>query len=103
LLSDICRQAGLKLTRQRVEVLHEFARSGEGASAGKIHLRLRARLPRLSLETVRRTLGALERFGIVHEIRRPDEAARPGARTPCGRATPVRKRALRLRVAGKRR
>jgi Fe2+ or Zn2+ uptake regulation protein len=28
LLSDICRQAGLKLTRQRVEVLHEFARSG---------------------------------------------------------------------------
>jgi Fur family peroxide stress response transcriptional regulator len=59
LLSDICRQAGLKLTRQRVEVLHEFARSGEGASAGKIHLRLRARLPRLSLETVRRTLGAL--------------------------------------------
>ena len=90
LLSDICRQAGLKLTRQRVEVLRELAHSGNGVTVDKMHLRLRSRLPTLSRETVRRTLGALERFGIVHEIDGHDEAARPSARVSSGRASPLR-------------
>ena len=79
LLNDICRQAGLKLTRQRVEVLRELAHSGEGASVNRIHLRLQAKLPTLSRETVRRTVGALERCGVVHEIHGPVEVARPRA------------------------
>jgi Fur family peroxide stress response transcriptional regulator len=103
LLSDICRQAGFKLTRQRVAVLRELAHSGDGATVDRIHLRLQARLPTLSRETVRRTLGALERFGIVHEIRGPDEVARPSARASSGRASPERKRVLHLRVSSKRR
>ncbi len=71
LLSDICRQAGLKLTRQRLEVLREIAHSGDGATVDKIDRRLQARLPALSRKTVRRTLGELERLGIVREIDRP--------------------------------
>ncbi|MGD0999626.1 MAG: transcriptional repressor [Candidatus Brocadiia bacterium] len=71
LLSDICRQAGLKLTRQRVEVLRELAHSGDGATVDKIDCGLQARLPALSRKTVRRTLGDLERVGIVREIDNP--------------------------------
>jgi Fur family peroxide stress response transcriptional regulator len=103
LLSDICRRAGLKLTRQRVEVLRELARSGDGTTVDKMHLRLQARLPTLSRETVRRTLGALERFGIVHEIAGPDVVARPSARASSGRTSPECKKRPQLRVPGKRR
>jgi hypothetical protein len=101
LLSDICRQAGLRLTRQRLAVLRELAHSGDGASVDRIHLRLQAKLPALSRETVRRTLGALERFGIVHEMRGPDEIALPGARASSRRPSPERKRVLHFRVSGK--
>jgi Fe2+ or Zn2+ uptake regulation protein len=103
LMGDICRQAGLKLTRQRVEVLRELARSGDGATVDKLHLRLQARLPTLSRETVRRTLGALERFGIVHEMDGPDAVSRPSARAASGRASPECKRRPQLRVSSRRR
>jgi Fe2+ or Zn2+ uptake regulation protein len=82
LLSDICRQAGLKLTRQRREVLRELAHSGETASVDNIHLRLKARLPTLSRETVRRTLGAMESCGVVQRIHVPD-GVQPNTGTPC--------------------
>jgi len=103
LLSDICRQAGFRLTRQRMEVLSELAQSGDGATADKIGLRLRARLPTLSRETVRRILGELKRFGIVREIDDPDEVGRSSARTSSERVSAERKRAPRARVSSKRR
>jgi Fur family peroxide stress response transcriptional regulator len=84
LFNDICRQAGLNLTCQQVEVLRELAHSGDGATVDNLHLRLRARVPTLSRETVQQTLGALERSGVVHEIGRPDEVARPRARASSG-------------------
>lgn len=71
LLSDICRQAGLKLTRQRMEVLRELARSGDRATLDKIDHRLQARFPTLSRRTVQRTLGEFERVGIIHEVDKP--------------------------------
>jgi Fe2+ or Zn2+ uptake regulation protein len=103
LMSDICRQAGLKLTRPQVEVLRELAHSQDDATAEKIHFRLRERLPRLSREAVRRTLKELERFGIVHEIAGPDEVARPSAGASSVRGLPERKGAPRFRAAGRRR
>ncbi|MGO8702512.1 MAG: Fur family transcriptional regulator [Candidatus Brocadiia bacterium] len=71
LLSDICRQAGLKLTRQRVEVLRELAHSGDRATLEKIDRRLQARFPTLSRRTVRRALGEFERVGIIREVDKP--------------------------------
>jgi Fur family peroxide stress response transcriptional regulator len=102
LLNDICRQAGLKMTRQRAEVLRELAHSGDEATVDKMHRRLRSRLPTLSRETVRRTLGALERFGVVHEIDGREEATRLSARGSSGRASLERRRAA-LRVSSRRR
>ena len=90
LLSDLCRQAGLKLTRQRVEVLRELAHSGDEPSVDKIHARLQAKLPTLSRATVRRTIGALESFGIVQPIH-CDEVARPRARAFSGRSSRERR------------
>lgn len=88
LLSDICRQAGLKLTRQRVEVLRELTCSADEPSVDKIHARLQSKLPTLSRETVRRTLGSLERFGIIQPIH-CDEVVRPRARVSSGRPSPA--------------
>jgi Fur family peroxide stress response transcriptional regulator len=67
LLSEICRQAGLKMTVPRVEVLRELARSGDDVTTDNLHDRIRTRLPTLSRSTVRRTLEELERLGVVHE------------------------------------
>ena len=69
------------MTRQRAAVLCELARSEDAPSVEKMHLRLRAEMPALSRQTVRRTLGALERFGIIHELKVP---LVPADRAPVG-------------------
>jgi len=103
LLSDICRQAGLKLTRLRLEVLREIAHSGDRATVDKIDCRLRARSPALSRNAVRRILGELERVGIVREIDGPGEVAQSKVWASRSPASSERKRAPRLRVSSKRR
>ena len=79
LLTDICRQAGLKPTRPRLEVLHEVAYSGDRATLDVIDRRVRARSPALSRNAIRRVLGELARVGIVRETDGPDGAAGPRA------------------------
>ena len=80
LMSDICTQAGMKLSRQQVEVLREVAHSEGDPTAEKIHLRLRSRLPKLSRRAVRETLKELQRFGIIHKVAGPDEVVKSKAR-----------------------
>jgi len=94
LLSDVCRQAGFKLTRQQVEALREIADSEGGATADKIHPRLQARSPAVSRETIRRTLGELQRAGIVREVDGPDEIAQSSEKT-CGGVAPSERKGAR--------
>jgi Fe2+ or Zn2+ uptake regulation protein len=103
LLADICRQAGLKLTRPRLEVLHEIAYSGDRATLDKIDRRVRARSPAISRNAIRRILRELERVGIVRETDCPDEVARSRAAASCRTASSERKRAPRRLVSSKRR
>ncbi len=60
-----CKDAGTKITAQRLEVFREIASSEEHPHAELIYKRVRERLPTISLDTVYRTLWWLSELGLV--------------------------------------
>ncbi len=71
-----CREAGLKVTHQRLEILREITAARDHPSAEEMHQRLRERMPTLSLDTVYRTLATFDRHGIIAKLEGPDGRAR---------------------------
>ena len=67
-LEKICRDHGLKLTHQRMEIFRELASSSEHPSAEKIYKRLLSKFPTLSLDTVYRTLITFEKIGLIARV-----------------------------------
>lgn len=63
--TDAARNAGVKLTHQRLEIFREVASSIEHPSVEAILRAVRARIPTVSLDTVYRTLWMLEDLGVV--------------------------------------
>jgi Fur family peroxide stress response transcriptional regulator len=63
-----CRQAGLRLTHQRLEIYRELMASDDHPSAEVLHRRLRRRNPRLSLDTVYRTLATFADKGLITRV-----------------------------------
>jgi Fur family peroxide stress response transcriptional regulator len=55
----VCRDAGIRLTCQRLEIFREVARTGEHPDAEMVYKRVRERMPTVSLDTVYRTLWLL--------------------------------------------
>ncbi len=64
-LQRACKDAGIRLTRQRTEIFEEIARSEEHPDAESIYNGVRKRLPAISLDTVYRTLWWLAELGLV--------------------------------------
>jgi Fur family peroxide stress response transcriptional regulator len=62
---EALRREDLKSTPQRLEVFRELAASDKHPDAETVHGRVRRRLPAISLDTVYRTLAALEAAGVV--------------------------------------
>ena len=60
-----CREQGIKLTHQRIEVFREVAQTGDHPDAEHIFQRVRKRLPTVSLDTVYRTLWLLNDLGLI--------------------------------------
>lgn len=60
-----CRDSGVKLTHQRLEIFREIARTGDHPDAETVHQRVRKRLPMVSLDTVYRTLWLLKDMGLI--------------------------------------
>lgn len=60
-----CRQAGVKLTHQRLEIFREVAASLEHPDAEMVFRSVQARMPTVSLDTVYRTLWLLSDLGLV--------------------------------------
>jgi Fur family peroxide stress response transcriptional regulator len=58
-----CRQAGLRITPQRMAVYDELVKSKEHPSADTLYRKLRKTLPNISLDTVNRTLLTLAEIG----------------------------------------
>lgn len=61
----VCRDKGIKLTQQRMEIFREIAQTGDHPDAEQVFKRVRKRLPTVSLDTVYRTLWLLNDLGLV--------------------------------------
>jgi Fur family transcriptional regulator, peroxide stress response regulator len=59
------REAGVKLTHQRLEIFREVASSLEHPDAKTVFRAVRARMPTVSLDTVYRTLWKLNDLGLI--------------------------------------
>lgn len=75
-LEKICRDHGLKLTHQRLEIFRALTAAEEHPSAEIIHKRLLSRFPTISLDTVYRTLFTFEKLGIISRVQVLDDRAR---------------------------
>ena len=73
---QVCRDSGIKLTHQRMEIFREIAASTAHPSAEEIHKRLKSKLPMISLDTVYRTLAAFEKFCVIRRVHVLDDRGR---------------------------
>jgi Fur family ferric uptake transcriptional regulator len=66
------RDAGLRMTPQRLMVMEVLFHTGGHMTAEKIHALVRVQYPYLDLSTVYRTLQVLKAQGLVAELQVPD-------------------------------
>jgi Fur family peroxide stress response transcriptional regulator len=64
-LKAVVKEAGVKLTHQRLEIFRELAGSEEHPDAEAIFRAVQQRMPTVSLDTVYRTLWMLHGLGLV--------------------------------------
>jgi len=76
LFESVCRERGVKITHQRLEIFREVARTDDHPDAEQVHTRVRQRLPRVSLDTVYRTLWLLKDMGLILTTSRGQERTR---------------------------
>ena len=62
---QVCRDAGIRLTPQRMQVFRELAQTGDHPSAEMVYQRVRERMPTVSLDTVYRTLWLLNDHELI--------------------------------------
>jgi Fur family transcriptional regulator, peroxide stress response regulator len=67
-LRNVCRDAGMKLTAQRLEIYSELAHASDHPSPETLHCRLLSTMPSLSLDTVYRTLATLSQYNLVQRV-----------------------------------
>ena len=76
-----CRDSGLKLTHQRIEIYRELLAATDHPSAEMLYQRLRKKLPTISLDTVYRTLATFEDNRLISRIQTAESQARFEAKT----------------------
>lgn len=80
---DALRKAGVKVTRQRLEIIGEVVAARGHPSIGEVYEAVRARIPSISLDTVYRTMRTLASLGMIHPVGTSGERVRFDAdRTP---------------------
>jgi len=70
------KEAGVKLTHQRLEIFREVASSQEHPDAETVLRAVQARMPTVSLDTVYRTLWMLNDLGLITTLGRRRESVR---------------------------
>jgi len=81
LLSEGLRASGMRLTHQRLEVAREIAATDTHPDVETIYLRVRDRVPTVSLDTVYRTIATLVELGLVDRVSVTNGPARFDANT----------------------
>ncbi len=74
-LKQICNDAGIKLTHQRLEIFKEAMRTRDHPSAEIIYKRLQKKLPTIAIDTVYRTLATYDELGVVKTLHLMGERA----------------------------
>ncbi len=67
-LKMACRNTGMRMTHQRMEIFREVAQTDQHPDADTIFRRVRERVPTVSHDTVYRTLASLEEMGLVSRV-----------------------------------
>jgi Fur family peroxide stress response transcriptional regulator len=80
-MSQALRDAGLRLTHQRLEIVREISASDEHPDVEGVYRRVCARVPTISLDTVYRTLATLAEHGLVQRVTATAGPARYDANT----------------------
>lgn len=75
--SQLLKEAGLKVTRQRTAILDILLKSGGSLTADELYLMLKKEGQPLGLSTVYRTLSSLEEHGLIAK------AGLPGSSCQC--------------------
>ena len=65
---DKCREAGLKITPQRIEIYRELLQTDEHPSAEMLYEKVKEKLPSISLDTVNRTLLTFNEIGLAFTV-----------------------------------
>jgi len=73
---NACREAGVRLTHQRLEIYRELAKADDHPSAEVLHKRLRRKIPMISLDTIYRTLATFESHGLITKVDTVESQAR---------------------------
>ncbi|MEW6238179.1 MAG: transcriptional repressor [Candidatus Omnitrophota bacterium] len=71
-----CRNCGIKVTHQRLEIFREIAPAADHPSAEDIYNRVKIRIPTISLDTVYRTLALFEQCKIISRVHPLDDRSR---------------------------
>ena len=73
---EVCRNSGMKLTHQRMEIFREVAQTGDHPDAEKVYQGVCKRMPTMSLDTVYRTLWLLKDLCLITTLGPPRERTR---------------------------
>ena len=73
---SVVKEAGLKLTHQRLEVFREVASTIDHPDATHVYNAVKDRLPTVSLDTVYRTLRTLSDLGLISMLGSSGESVR---------------------------
>ena len=72
----LLKGTGLKLTHQRLEILHILMSDVDHPSAEDIYERIKPKVPTISFDTVYRTLALFEHHGIISRVQYLDDKSR---------------------------
>ena len=73
---EACKQAGVKMTHQRLEIFREVVSRDDHPDATSVFTGVHGRLPTVSLDTVYRTLAMLTEIGVISVLGPRHESVR---------------------------
>jgi Fur family transcriptional regulator, peroxide stress response regulator len=73
---ESCRDAGLKVTHQRIEIFKALMNSADHPTVEMLHKRITEKVPSISLDTVYRTLATFEQHNLISRINTSSSLAR---------------------------
>lgn len=67
-LEAICREKGMRLTQQRIEIFKVVAQSCSHPDAETVYEAVKQKMPTVSVDTVYRTLASLEELNMIFRV-----------------------------------